>query len=140
MRTRDLERRHSQPPTLRLLIQRALAKRSSVQIIVGALAIAAIVLAFAARSAETPQGTKAGDAAGRPTVAPAAVVSLPTTVPSPTAKQEQTHVVASGDTLTGIAQKYYGDASKWNRIFEANRDVLPSSNSLQIGQKLRIPE
>jgi nucleoid-associated protein YgaU len=47
--------------------------------------------------------------------------------------------VTSGDTLTSIAQKYYGDASKWEKVFDANRDTLPSSNALQVGQKLKIP-
>jgi nucleoid-associated protein YgaU len=51
----------------------------------------------------------------------------------------QTHVVVAGDTLGKIAQKYYGDASLYNQIFEANRDVLKDPNKIQVGQKLRIP-
>ncbi len=51
----------------------------------------------------------------------------------------QTHVVASGDTLGKIAQKYYGDASLYTQIFEANRDVLKDPNKIFPGQKLRIP-
>ena len=51
----------------------------------------------------------------------------------------QTHVVASGDTLSKIAQKYYGDASLYTKIFEANRDVLKDPNKIFPGQKLRIP-
>ena len=50
----------------------------------------------------------------------------------------QTHVVQSGDTLSKIAQKYYGDAALYTRIFEANRDVLKDPNKISPGQKLRI--
>jgi nucleoid-associated protein YgaU len=51
----------------------------------------------------------------------------------------QTHVVQSGDTLSKIAGKYYGDASLYTKIFEANRDVLSDPNKIKPGQKLRIP-
>jgi nucleoid-associated protein YgaU len=51
----------------------------------------------------------------------------------------QTYVVQSGDTLSKIAQKYYGDASLYTRIFQANRDVLSDPNKISPGQKLRIP-
>jgi len=51
----------------------------------------------------------------------------------------QTHVVQSGDTLSKIAEKYYGDASLYPKIFQANRDVLSDPNKISPGQKLRIP-
>ena len=51
----------------------------------------------------------------------------------------QTHVVQAGDTLSRIAEKYYGDASLYTRIFQANRDVLSDPNKIRPGQKLRIP-
>jgi len=51
----------------------------------------------------------------------------------------QIHVVQSGDTLSKIAQKYYGDASLYPKIFQANRDVLSDPNKISPGQKLRIP-
>lgn len=34
------------------------------------------------------------------------------------------HVVSSGETLSHIAVKYYKKASKWNIIWEANKDML----------------
>jgi len=50
------------------------------------------------------------------------------------------HVVARGDTLFSLAQKYYGSRSKWRDIFAANHDVLPSENTpLKIGTDLKIP-
>jgi nucleoid-associated protein YgaU len=52
---------------------------------------------------------------------------------------EQVHEVKKGDTLSKIAQQYYGDASLYMNIFEANRDILKDPNLIKIGQKLRIP-
>jgi nucleoid-associated protein YgaU len=49
------------------------------------------------------------------------------------------HTVQRGDTLFNLAQRYYGSSSKWRDIFEANRDLLPSQNSLRIGMELKIP-
>ena len=51
----------------------------------------------------------------------------------------QYHEVVKGDTLSKIAQKYYGDPSLYPQIFEANRDILTDPNKIRIGQKLRIP-
>ncbi len=58
--------------------------------------------------------------------------------PSPPA-EFKTHTVVRGDTLAGISGAYYGDRNLWRRIYEANRDILPSANALQPGQVLRIP-
>ncbi len=51
----------------------------------------------------------------------------------------QWHEVKSGETLSKIAQHYYGDASLYPKIFEANKDVLKDPNLIRVGQKLRIP-
>jgi nucleoid-associated protein YgaU len=51
----------------------------------------------------------------------------------------QWHEVQKGETLSKIAQKYYGDASLYPKIFEANRDTVKDPNMIRIGQKLRIP-
>lgn len=52
------------------------------------------------------------------------------------------HVVAAGDSLSKIAQRYYksGDRDKWMRIYEANKDVIGDDPSLiKPGQVLKIP-
>ena len=54
-------------------------------------------------------------------------------------KFEQWHEVVSGDTLSKIAKKYYGDASLYMKIFEANTSLLKSPDVIKVGQKLRIP-
>ncbi len=55
-------------------------------------------------------------------------------------KTQNFHIVQSGDTLSGISQKYYGTANKWPNILEANRNVLKDPNKLQLGMKLIIPQ
>jgi nucleoid-associated protein YgaU len=78
-------------------------------------------------AAKDPEDTMAAD---KTTPAAAAAANNPYT---------QIHVVQSGDTLSKIAQKYYGDASLYPKIFEANRDQLSDPNRISPGQKLRIP-
>ncbi len=51
----------------------------------------------------------------------------------------QYHDVVSGDTLSGIAKKYYGDANQYMKIFEANKPMLSHPDKIYVGQKLRIP-
>jgi len=55
------------------------------------------------------------------------------------APEAQFHDVAKGDTLSAIAKKFYGDANKYNAIFEANRPMLSHPDKIYPGQKLRIP-
>lgn len=56
----------------------------------------------------------------------------------PSAKST-TYVVKKGDTLSKIAQKFYGSPLKWKRIVEANKATLGSNNVLKVGMKLTIP-
>jgi tetratricopeptide (TPR) repeat protein len=57
--------------------------------------------------------------------------------PAPGARH---HTVARGDTLFSLAQKYYGNRSKWRDIYAANHDLLASEKSpLKIGMDLKIP-
>lgn len=50
------------------------------------------------------------------------------------------HVVDSGDTLWSIAKKYYGDGSKYNIIYNANKDKIKNPALIKVGWKLRIPD
>lgn len=47
------------------------------------------------------------------------------------------HTVAKGDTLWAIAQKYYGNGSRYPEIAKANNVSNP--NVISVGQKLLIP-
>ena len=54
-----------------------------------------------------------------------------------------THTVVSGDTLSGLAKKFYGSEAQayWMEIYEANKEVIGDSpNVILIGQVLNIPE
>ena len=60
------------------------------------------------------------------------------------AQQEElatTYVVEEGDTIWGIAEKaeIYGNKYQWPLIYDANRDILDSYETLEEGQKLIIP-
>lgn len=59
-------------------------------------------------------------------------------VTSPEA-EAQFHDVVRGDTLSAIAKKFYGDANKYPKIFEANQPMLNHPDKIYPGQKLRIP-
>jgi len=49
------------------------------------------------------------------------------------------HTVAEGDTLSNIAETYYGHEKFWPEIQKANRQRINNPNHLQLGWKLRIP-
>ena len=51
----------------------------------------------------------------------------------------QQYTVKSGDTLSKIAQQFYGNASLFQRIFNANTNQLSNPNLIHPGQVLRIP-
>jgi len=50
------------------------------------------------------------------------------------------HTVAPGDTLSAIAETFYGDPSKFTIIFAANRNQLDDPDVIVAGQDLRIPQ
>ncbi len=49
------------------------------------------------------------------------------------------HTVKSGETLGKIAKHYYGDASKYQKIFAANSDILKNPDLIHPDQELIIP-
>ena len=50
------------------------------------------------------------------------------------------YTVKSGDTLSSIAQEFYGDPDRFRTIFQANRNVLEDPDEIVVGQELRIPQ
>ena len=48
------------------------------------------------------------------------------------------YTVASGDTLSKIAMKYYGNASMWRKIYEDNKDVIANPNRIRAGLRIKI--
>src|SRR5256885_13215908 len=50
------------------------------------------------------------------------------------------YTVQPGDTLSGIAQRAYGNGNEWQKIYDANKQVIGSDpNLIQPGQVLYIP-
>lgn len=56
-----------------------------------------------------------------------------------TAPSVKTYTVKRGDTLWGIAKRYYGNGAKYSQIFNANRDKIKNPNLIYPGQVLAIP-
>jgi nucleoid-associated protein YgaU len=48
-------------------------------------------------------------------------------------------VVKEGESLSTIATQLYGDPGAYLMIYELNKDILASPNSVVVGQKLRLP-
>jgi nucleoid-associated protein YgaU len=68
------------------------------------------------------------------------VASVENKLSVPEGQAAQFHDVVKGDTLSAISKKYYGDANKYNAIFEANKPMLTHPDKIYPGQKLRIPK
>jgi nucleoid-associated protein YgaU len=58
---------------------------------------------------------------------------------SSTVDETDAWLVKAGDSLSTIAQRVYGDAGAWERIFAANRDQLTDPQKIEPGQMLKIP-
>jgi nucleoid-associated protein YgaU len=50
------------------------------------------------------------------------------------------HTVAEGDTLYGLAERYYGDGERFIDLYRSNRDVLKRPDQLEVGTVLVIPD
>lgn len=72
---------------------------------------------------KNPQG-RPDDANRPPTTPPAAFIE---------------YTVQRGDTLSGIAQRFYGSQRFIDFLYEANRDRLRNKDDLRLGQVLRVP-
>lgn len=58
----------------------------------------------------------------------------------PAATPTISYTVQSGDTLSGIAKKFLGNANDYTDIFNANRDQLSDPDKIKPGQVLKIPQ
>jgi LysM repeat protein len=74
-----------------------------------------------------------------PTVATAAIQTVEKVQPAVAAKPSRTYLVRPGDTLSRISGSVYGDAGKWRKIYDANRDTMKTETDIKIGQTLVIP-
>jgi NitT/TauT family transport system substrate-binding protein len=72
---------------------------------------------------------------------PTAKVATAKAAPAAAAPSDgaQEYTVVSGDTLSHLAQRFYGDHYQWNKIYEANKSTMKNPNFLFIGQRILIP-
>ncbi len=84
----------------------------------------------------SPPGPPATAAAAEPAQPVIRIGGPPARPPSASSR---THVVAEGETLSKIAQRYYGSSARWQAILDANRDVLKDEKALKPGMTLKIP-
>ena len=63
------------------------------------------------------------------------------TAPEPVQEEKtQFYTIVSGDSLSKIAKRFYGDAMKYPALFEANREVIKDADLIYPGQVIRIPK
>jgi len=58
---------------------------------------------------------------------------------APVEENFEKYTVSKNDTLQKISQKFFGTTKKWTKIYDANRDILKSPNSIYPGQVINIP-
>jgi len=64
-------------------------------------------------------------------------ISIDSSLPTP--PRAQAYTVKAGDSLSKISKEFYGDASKYMKIFDANKDQLSDPDKIKVGQVLQIP-
>ena len=58
---------------------------------------------------------------------------------APSTMAARSYTVQAGDSLSKIAKQFYGDANKYMKIFEANKDKLSDPDKIKPGMDLVIP-
>ena len=113
---------------------------------VGASAAAAVAASTGAVVAPTETVSTATPAAVAKSTASA---SIPAKKPAAKARSHRkstktadlpwAYHVQPGDTLIGLADKYYGNSERWHDIYELNSDRLGRAGDLTVGQVLFMP-
>jgi LysM repeat protein len=57
-----------------------------------------------------------------------------------TSSQHDTYTVKSGDSLWAIAEKQLGAGSRWQEVYNLNKDIISNPDVIQPGWKLKIPK
>lgn len=88
--------------------------------------------------AAADQGANQGNNGGNDQEPAGGQTEAPSATEEPVSGEGQTYTVQPNDTLTTIAQKFYGEQSKYDLIVDANN--LSDDTPLRVGQELIIPE
>jgi LysM repeat protein len=130
-RTRKIRRtgRHTQPSQVEKVAEVA-GKAAP------AVAIAGVLVAVA------PQAQAAVSASAKTTSVTEQVrtqVRTDALVRKTETSSSRTYSVRSGDSLSTIADRFYGRASEWTWIYDANRSKIQNPNDIFVGESLKIP-
>jgi nucleoid-associated protein YgaU len=71
--------------------------------------------------------------------APAAAAAAAAGAAGAPSSAARTYTVQPGDSLSKISKQFYGDANKYMKIFEANKDKLSDPDKVKVGTELLIP-
>jgi nucleoid-associated protein YgaU len=72
--------------------------------------------------------------------APAAVAAAAAASAGGPSSAARTYMVQPGDSLSKISRQFYGDANKYMKTFEANKDKLADPDKVRAGMELVIPQ
>ncbi|MGA7840227.1 MAG: LysM peptidoglycan-binding domain-containing protein [Candidatus Acidiferrales bacterium] len=72
--------------------------------------------------------------------APEAAAAAAAAGGAPSTPAARTYTVQAGDNLSKISKQFYGDANKYMKIFEANKDKLADPDKVRAGIELIIPQ
>lgn len=123
------------------------SQKASASLAIGALVVMSVLLAGCGEATEAVETSPPPAEAAAPTT----TATEPALAPSQPAPGEPDHeapaepageiyVVQPGDTLAEIAHRMYGEYGQWERIYEANREVVGDDpDALQVDMELRIP-
>ena len=128
--------RHTAPSPTAQVARRAGQAAPAVAVL-GALA-AAPQTAFASTVAPAAPAGHTGLAAQRHPVTRAHVTSRERAT-HPSRQAARTYAVRTGDTLSGIAQQFYGHASDWQWLDHVNRAKIADPNLIYTGQVFSVP-
>ena len=51
----------------------------------------------------------------------------------------RTYAVRTGDTLSGVTQRFYGKDANWRSLYAANKSRISNPNLIYVGEELRLP-
>ncbi len=128
--------RHTAPSPTAQVARRAGQAAPAVAVL-GALA-AAPQTAFASTVAAAAPAGHTGLATQRHPVTRAHVTSRERAT-HPSRQVARTYAVRTGDTLSGIAQQFYGHASDWQWLDDLNRAKIADPNLIYTGQVFSVP-
>jgi LysM repeat protein len=122
--------RHAAPSQIQTVADRATKATP-------AMAIAGVLVAAPQAHAAVGHHTRAA-AASVPAHTDAMVTRQQSSGKTEKVATARRYTVERGDTLSSIAQRFYGSAADWNRLFQANKSVISNPNTIFPGQVLTL--